>query len=292
MGSRYTFGVMLALAGGLCLSTAGVLLRHIESADGWQILFFRAVGFCITIFLVVLYRNGRNTARVFVAVGGRGVVAAIVLGLGSVAYIYAILLTSVANAVFIIGTSPLWTALLAWIFLKERASTLSLIAMFLALAGIGLMFQDGINSGSLTGAIIALGVALSYAVYLLIVREAKGIDMSPVISICGLFTALLAYFMADSLTIPTGDLAIAIFLGVVQFSGGFLLLTISARYIPAGEVALFSLSEAILAPTWVWLVVNETPSDLTLIGAVIVSVAVVGYSLISILSARRENNGN
>ena len=208
---------MLALAGGLCLSMAGVALRHIESADGWQILFYRSIGICLTILLITALRHKRNTVQVIRAVGVRGIVAAVVLGAGSIAYIYAILLTSVANAVFIIGTSPILAAILAWLFLRERIRPLGIVAMVLAFLGIGLMLQDGLKSDSLAGALLALGVALSYAVYLLIVRGARNNDMSPVISLCGLMTAGFAYFMLDTIALSTNDLTISIFLGVVQW---------------------------------------------------------------------------
>jgi drug/metabolite transporter (DMT)-like permease len=41
--------------------------------------------------------------------------AAIVPGPGSICYVYAILLSTVANAVFIIGSAPLATAFVGWI---------------------------------------------------------------------------------------------------------------------------------------------------------------------------------
>ena len=106
--------------------------------------------------------------------------------------------------------------------------------------------------------------------------------MSPVISLCGLMTAGFAYFMLDTIALSTNDLTISIFLGVVQFSGGFFLLTVAARYIPAAEVALYSLSEAVFASLWVWLVVDEVPSVLTMAGATVVLIAVGGYGLINI----------
>lgn len=272
-------GVALALGGGLCLSSAGILLRYIESADGWQILFYRSLTFFITMALVVAWRYRSGTLRAFVALGLRGWLAGLVLGLGSITYIYAILLTSVANAVFIIGSAPLLTALLAWLVLSERLGLPAIFSMVLAFLGIGLMFADGIESGGMAGNICALAVALSYAIYLLLVRNAGNVDMLPAISVAGLFTAGIAWFMTDSIQISNHDLVITVLLGTVQFSAGFMLLTLAARYIAAAEVALFSLSEAILAPLWVWLLISETPSLFTISGASIVLVAVVGYIL-------------
>jgi drug/metabolite transporter (DMT)-like permease len=51
---------------------------------------------------------------------------------------------------------------------------------------------------------------------------------------------------------------------------------LGARYVPAAETALLSMTEAVLAPLWVWLAVNEIPSALTLAGGIIVMVTVGG----------------
>ncbi|MCZ7597660.1 MAG: hypothetical protein M5U09_07875 [Gammaproteobacteria bacterium] len=106
VGSDYTRGVMLVLAGGFFLSMAGIMLRHVESADGWQILFYRSISFFVTLSLILALRYRTRTPAAFRAVGVRGMVGAASLGIGSVCYIFAILHTTVANVVFIIGATP------------------------------------------------------------------------------------------------------------------------------------------------------------------------------------------
>jgi drug/metabolite transporter (DMT)-like permease len=49
----------------------------------------------------------------------------------------------------------------------------------------------------------------------------------------------------------------------------------SARLLPAAEVALISLLEVVLGPLWVWLADGERPSTASLLGGVIVIAAVV-----------------
>jgi drug/metabolite transporter (DMT)-like permease len=67
---------------------------------------------------------------------------------------------------------------------------------------------------------------------------------------------------------------------------GFLLFTLGSRSVPAGEVTLYSLAETILAPIWVWLVINEVPSDWTLSGGVVVLSAVLLAALAGLRAAR------
>jgi drug/metabolite transporter (DMT)-like permease len=287
MERRYGHGVMLVITGGAFLSTSGILLRNIEAAGGWQILFYRGISFSLTLFLLLLFHYRGGTVAAFRAIGKAGLCAALVLGLGSICYIFAILLTTVANAVFIIGASPLATAGVAWLVLREKTSRFGLVAMLVSLAGIGLMFADGLLEGRWAGNIAALGVVASFVTFLLIIRDRRGVDMLPATCLSGLVMAGVAAFFVPSFALSRHDLAIAILMGCLQFGVGFWCFTVATRYIMASEVALFSLTESILGPIWVWIGVGEQPSLLTLGGSAIVLVSVVAYCANGIRNERR-----
>ena len=277
MLSKYQVGISLVLVGGLFLSLSGILLRHLEAADGWQVLFYRGIAFSVTLFLLLLIKYRKALPSRFKAIGIPGLYAALVLGLGSICYVFAILLTTVANAVFIIGASPIVTAIVGWFVLGERTSRLGIIVMFVSLLGIGLMFADGLLEGRLAGNIAALGVVASFVVFLLIIRAKENVDMLPATCLGGLVMSLVAALFVTDFAISQQDLIIAILMGCLQFGVGFWCYTVAARYILASEVALFSLFEAILAPIWVWIGVGETPSILTLMGSAVVLIAVSIY---------------
>jgi drug/metabolite transporter (DMT)-like permease len=59
------------------------------------------------------------------------------------------------------------------------------------------------------------------------------------------------------------------------------------RLIAAAEVALLALTETVLAPIWVWLVINEIPSVLTLLGGAVVLSAVVSQAVLGIRMERK-----
>lgn len=287
----YLFGALSVVVGSTCLSLGGILLRHVQAADGWQILFYRSITFFVTLSLILTIRYKSNTVRAFKAVGRRGIIVAVSLGLGSTCYIFALLLTTIANALFIIGAAPLLTAAAGWLFLRERLTPLSIIAMFVALAGIALMFVDGIIAGRWLGNVMAALVALAFAVMLVALRGSRDVDMMPATCMAGLVSATLAAVMAPDLNINANDLVIALLLGTVQYAAGFMLITIATRHIKAAEVALFALSESILAPIWVWIGVGETPSGWTLIGSGIVLLAVIMHCMLSIRSEHRPVGG-
>ena len=54
----------------------------------------------------------------------------------------------------------------------------------------------------------------------------------------------------------------------------FMILTIAPKYAPAHEVALIFLMESVLGTAWVWLVIKEVPPFNTIIGGIILLIAV------------------
>ena len=276
---RHATGIALVLVAGVMLSLSGITLRHIESASGGQILFYRSLTFFVVVTLWLAFRYRTRVVRAFLTTGRPGLVVALCLGLGSACYVFALLLTTVANALFVIGSAPFMTAVLGWIVLRERVRPITWVAMMIALAGITLMFVNGIQSGRLLGNIVALGPPVSFAIMLVTLRLAGGRDMIPAICLGGLVGAALGFAMSDTLALSGHDLALCLFLGVVQYTGGFVLITLGARYLPAAEVALLSLAETLLAPIWVWIGVGEVPALLTLAGGAIVLSAVVAQAV-------------
>ena len=287
MERRYGLGAALVIVGGLFLSTSGILLRNIEAATGWQILFYRGFAFSATLLLLLLLRYRTGIGSVFRAIGSPGLWAAVVLGLGSICYVYAILWTTVANAVFIIGSAPLATALVGWLVLGERTSRFGIAAMLVSLGGIGLMFADGLLEGRWLGNLAAFGVVVSFVVFLMIIRGRRGVDMLPATCLSGVVMGGVAALFVDSFVLSDRDLAIAIIMGCLQFGVGFWCFTVASRYILASEVALFALSESILAPIWVWVGVGERPSLLTLAGSGVVLASVGAYCISGIRAERR-----
>ena len=282
----YARGVVMVAAGAVCLSSSGVLIRLIERAGGWQILFWRslALALFVTLFLALRHR-GRVVAPVR-AVGVTGVLVGLLLALAFTGFVFAMLTTTVANVMFTFGAIPFMAALLAWWVLGETIRRATAVALVVSLAGIGLMVADGLATGRLRGNLIALATSLAFALQLVLLRRARHIDMIPATGLAGLFTATLAATFADGLAVGAHDLVICVLLGTVNVGAGIMLVTAGARFVPAGEVALLALLESVLAPVWAALFVGEIPSLLTLAGGVVVLGAVTGQALLALRRQR------
>ena len=284
---HYRTGVVMILTATLCLSLGGLILRNMEAADGWQVMFYRSISFVVTLLALIVYRYRGGLFAAFRATGTDGVLVALFLGVGSACYLFSLLLTTIANAMFIIAATPLFVAVVAWFVIGERVRPATWVAMMVALGGIGLMVGDGLASGRVLGSIVALGVVFTFGGMIVVIRRSKAVDMLPATCMAGVVSGSLAFFMAGDLDISSHDLVLSLLMGSVQFGAGFTLITMGTRHVPAAEVSLLGLLEPILASLWVWIFVNEVPAMLTLIGGTIVLGAVGGQAVAGLLRERR-----
>ena len=281
---RYTLGIGLVVLSALVLRSLGIGLRHIETACGWQILFYRSLSFTLTLALIVGVRSRGKLLSALSSVGWRGVVVATLLAMGSTMMVFSMLNTTVANTTFVVSTTPFIAAALGWLILRETVAPSTWGLMGAAIGGIGLMLTDGLQGGGLVGIALAFGVALSAGLMLVMVRGSRDVDMIPALILAGLMTIVVTGFMAPSLDISSHDRCLAFGLGAGQYAIGFALLIAGARFVPVAQVALLSLIEAVLGPVWVWLWVDETPSTYTLIGGAIVLTATLIQALLGLKS--------
>jgi drug/metabolite transporter (DMT)-like permease len=266
-----------------------VVLRLVEAADGWQVLFYRSGFLVVTLLPFIAWRYGAAFGAAFRAVGRSGLIAAVCLAGAFSLFIFALLETTVANVVFTVGLSPLFAALFAWVALREALAPRTLAAIVASVAGIGLMVGDGLVSGTLVGNLFALGACLCYSAALVAMRKGQSVDMIPAVCLAGLLAAVAAAVLAPKgLAIGGRDLGLAATLGVVQLGFQYMLLTVAIRHVPAAEVALIGRASLVLAPIWVWLAVGETPSPLTLAGGAVIFLAITSHGLLALKRSRAE----
>ncbi len=279
----YRRGVILVIMAGVCWSTMGLGIRFIEVANVWQILFYRSCALAPFLFLLISLRSGGKPLRVI----GKSGIAGVLGGLGLVfafsGGIFAIQSTSVANAMFLFAAAPFFAAVMGWVFLREGVRKGTWAATLIALVGITIMVRDSISLGHLIGNVAALISALGFAVFTVILRWRRVNDMMPTVFLGGVFaiivSAIICYLEGFTLYIPFRDISIALAMGVFQVGAGLSLYTIGSKSVPAVELALLSMTEVVLGPLWVWLVFGETAGPYTLIGGLILLLAIVGNAL-------------
>ncbi len=278
----YRRGILLVVASGFFLSTSGIALRLIEQADGWQILFYRSFALSLTIFLILFFQKGLRVFDEFRGLGWNDFLLAVFLGTGFVAYVFALLYNTVANALFIFSCAPFVAGFLGWILLGERVPTRTWFAICAAMVGLTIMVGSELAVSRYLATLIALWIPISYAASIIAVRSSKRENMLAALCLAGLVAGSLSAIFVTDFALTPKDLVISLYLGVFQVGVGFALMVLGTRYVPAAQVGLLALVEPVLAPLWVWLGVGEVPGLATMVGGAIIFLALTTDGILNI----------
>jgi drug/metabolite transporter (DMT)-like permease len=280
-------GLILTSIGVLAVIPDSLIVRLVET-DGMTFMFVRCGFAALMVALFTLLQNGSKTLHVFHSLGRAGLQYGVLLSIATFCFIFGLRLTSVANALFIVSTSPVFAALASWAFLGERFSKRMIWTTIYALVGIAIIAAGSHSGGqsSLLGDAIALGAAATLAFAFTTARSARNTSMIPATAIGYALTALVCVPFVQFDTLNTNEWVLLVMLGSMFVPIGTALMSVGPRYITASEVSLLLLLEAVLAPLLVWYVVGENPGKYALIGGAIVLTTLFVSNLIGLKRGR------
>jgi len=285
-GSRAT-GLFLMLLAAIFFSSGGLITRGIEAASSWQVMFYRGIGMAAVLLVILVVKERGRVLAPFRAIGWGGVLVGFVIAVSMTAYVFAMMLTTVASAQLMISSAPVYAALLSWVVLRERVRAATWVAIGIAVIGMGLMFADGFGTGRVAGLVAATIAGVTYAILVVILRKLRMIDMLPALIVAGLMATLGSGLAAGGeVAVSAIDAWLGLLMGAVQTATGFGCVMLATRHLPAAEASLVLLVEPILGPTWVWLLLGETPTALALIGGLVVFGAVALQTVASVALER------
>lgn len=287
--SPYTKGLLITALGVMIITPDGVLTRLI-AADTWTYAFLRGLLFGGSICLAMLFIHRRHTLAHFRKLGWAGLLVAAVFAVGSILFVYAFTRTAIANTLFIINTSPVFAAIIGWYFLKEPVPLRTRITIVVVLIGISIIAiaSNSNQNGNLLGNLAALGAAISIATGFILARHFRDIDMVPAVGIGGLMMAVVLIPVAQPASLPADRWPYMLLVGLVILPLSFSLMYIGPRYLPAAEVSLFMLLEAIFGPLFVWLALGENPGAYTLFGGAIIIVALAANTIVPLFKPKQK----
>ena len=85
---------------------------------------------------------------------------------------------------------------------------------------------------------------------------------------------------SDNYSMPLQNILLSMLHGTLV-GIGLILLSLGARYLPAAEFMLLSLTEVVGGVIWCWIPlfgVNEVPSNITLMGGLVIIIAISFYA--------------
>ena len=225
-------------------------------------------------------------------IGVSGIIGGIGLAAAMITFIWSITNTTAAITLLCLAAMPFITALLGFLFLKEKISMNVWISILIATVGIIIMAFGNHEKNTLIGFVLGIVSALGFSVFSVSLRWRKETPKFTTVALAGLICFLVssAVMISKDLSFFSSSKNEALFAvhGTIVCLG-MILYAIASKTIPAAELTLLSLTEVIGGIFWVWLPwlgINEIPGTNTIIGGFFIFLALFYYSLI-IKSNRR-----
>jgi len=279
--------IPVVLFAGLLWSFGPLVVRYMNQPNlvPWQYLFARGITIFIILNIYLFFEEGKNFYKNYLKIGASGIIGGIGLGLAMITFIWSIIHTSVAITLLCLAAMPFITALLGFLFLKEKISANVWLSITIAAVGIIIMALGKTDEGSLLGLLFGLVSAIGFSVFSVSLRWRKETPKFTTVAVAGLFCALTSTLILISdgnnfLSSSYNEGLFAVHGTLVCL--GLILYSIGSKAIPAAELTLLSLTEIIGGIFWVWLPIlqiNEVPTNDTIIGGFLIFMSIIYYSL-------------
>ena len=283
--NKISSAMFFVLLAGLIWSFGPLVVRNMDNAElvPWQYSLVRGSAIFIILNIYLFLTEGSKFTNNYSKIGLSGIIGGIILGIANLTFILSLTSTSAAVTLLMLGALPFLAALIAYIFLNEKISKTTFIAIIIAAAGIIFMCFDSIQTGTLFGLVNGLISSLGFAVFTVTLRWKKNTPKLTTVSIAGIFAAIISllviFFNDSNVLMSLKNTSLSSLHGFIVCSA-LILYSAKSKYLPAADLTLLSLTEILGGIFWVWLPlfgINEVPNNNTIIGGVIITLAIVFY---------------
>ena len=280
--------VPVVLFAGILWSFGPLVVRYMDDPNlvPWQYIFGRGLTIFILLNLYLYFEEGLDFWKNYLKIGKSGVVGGSGLGIAMISFIYSITNTSAAVTLLCLAAMPFFTALLAFLFLKEKITISVWISIIIATIGIAIMALGNTGENSLVGFVFGITSSVGFSVFSVSLRWRKETPKFTTVAFAGFFCFVFATIMILSkgqVFFSTSYNSSLFSLHGTLVCMGLILYSIGSKAIPAAELTLLSLTEVIGGIFWVWLPlfgINEVPDTNTIIGGFFLFISLFYYSLI------------
>jgi len=279
--------IPVVLFAGLLWSFGPLVVRYMNQPNlvPWQYLFARGLTIFTILNIYLFFEEGNKFYKNYLKIGASGIIGGVGLGIAMITFIWSITHTSAAITLLCLAAMPFITALLGFLFLKEKISINVWLSIIIAAVGIIIMALGKTDEGSLLGLLFGLVSAIGFSVFSVSLRWRKETPKFTTVAVAGLFCALVSTLIlindgSNFLSSSYNEGLFAVHGTLVCI--GLILYSIGSKAIPAAELTLLSLTEVIGGIFWVWLPIlqiNEVPTNNTIIGGFLIFMSIIYYSL-------------
>lgn len=276
------FGILYAVLAVVFFSLSPVLIRWAEPLSAYEITAERlAVAAIVVLALAHWQKQQFLPLR---AIFPRFLSFGLVTALHFLFYIASLSFTTIAHALAMVYTAPIFvTAASAW-WLREPIPLQKWLGVVVAIVGVAILvgFEPQLNSRMIIGDLLALGSAVMFGFYSVVGRSQR--SQYPLLTYAGTVYALAALWTLPAAVLtftPTNyglqQVVSVIALGILPLGLGHTLYNAALRRVHATYVNVIATQEVTGGVILGVLFLQEVPSLNTLIGAV---VTLIGIALV------------
>lgn len=279
--------VLIILAG--CLwGTMGLFVRKLNAMGlaSMEIVELRCIIAAVILFPVTFLRDKK-----LLKIEKKNLPSLICSGIFSIVffnycYFSTISLMNLSAAAILLYTAPIFVMLLSLVFFRERLTVRKVLALVMAFGGCCLVSGIATASEALSvkGILLGLGSGLGYALYSIFSRVSlnQGLNSMTITDYTFLFAALGGAFLTDFSAVGEAFSQYGLYLvgfgilyTVVTTVLPYLLYTAGLQHVENGAASVMASVEPVVATLLGFLVFSERPSVSTIIGILLVLVALM-----------------
>lgn len=276
---KYT-GALLMAATAVLWSIGGLFIKIIDW-NPFNIAFFRSL--VAALFIIICVR------KIKFKFSFQLIAAGLANSLTMILFVIANKTTTAANAIILQYIAPIITAFFSYFLLKEKVGLENFISVIIITLGIVIMFFDKVSYGSMFGNVIAMISAFTFSFYFIFMRMQKDDSTIESVLLSHILTVIICFIASIFIPLPkfSSHSIMAIFiLGIFQLGITSILFAMAIKKISAITANLIAVIEPVLNPIWVFFVIGEKPQTNSIIGGLIIVIAV---TMASIISAKRKS---
>ncbi|BAU64597.1 hypothetical protein STA3757_19690 [Stanieria sp. NIES-3757] len=281
-------GIVLSI-GVVAVSTAAILIRLTMAAAATNSvgfsLFIAASRLIISAVILIptwhSFKNYQVTNKALIF----AIAAGICLALHFATWITSLAFTSIAASTALVTTNPIWVAILSQVWLKEKLSKYTIIAILIALTGGIIIALADYDSTELTnpilGDILALIGAWMASLYLLFGLQAQrqGLNISNYIAVSYSTAALILFplpllFGVNYFDYPSKVYFYILLMAIIAQLIGHTTFNWAITWISPTFVTLSILFEPIGSSLLGYFLFAETPANLVIVGGLVLLLGV------------------
>jgi drug/metabolite transporter (DMT)-like permease len=194
--------------------------------------------------------------------------------------------TTASNTGWIIGTAPIFMAVLGFVFYKEKVTLFQFVGIVVAIAGLLLLIGKGdvTNIGLIEnkGDLLVLGSAFTWGVYSLVNKKIS-LSYSPLMTILYLFLMMAVIIIPFNLDLQTINSVISLsklgwisilFLGIFCSGIAYVIWAQALRDMESAKVGAFLYFEPLVTVIAAWFFLNEEITLLMILSGLLITAGV------------------